>query len=160
MDPILSILVPTFNEARTVEQVLRRVLAVPFGVSIEVVVVDDGSSDESARIVAALAREESAVRLIIHPRNLGKGAAVRTAMRRHGESFLARADRRLAQYDRDRNPRAKGGERRIAGIGIYYFEAFHGSSPPREPTRRSRVLPSRGATKAGKAGRGKKERRP
>jgi len=94
--------------------------------------------------------------------NIGSDAlgAVRAAMRRQGETFLKSADRRLQRYDRDRNPRAKGGERRAAGVGIYYFEAPHGSGTPREPSEKKRALASRRGSKAGKTGRGKKERRP
>jgi hypothetical protein len=48
---------------------------------------------------------------------------VRAELRREGERFLRRIDRLLARRDRDRNPRAAGGERRYAGLGLYYFEA-------------------------------------
>ena len=49
--------------------------------------------------------------------------AARREMRRAGERFLKDVARRLAKYDRDRNPRAPSGERRYAGVGVYYFEA-------------------------------------
>jgi Family of unknown function (DUF6502) len=57
--------------------------------------------------------------------NLGADGlrAVRTQLRREGERFLRRINRLLARHDRDRNPKAPGGERRYAGLGIYYFEA-------------------------------------
>jgi len=49
--------------------------------------------------------------------------AARREMRGAGERFLKEVARRLAKYDRDRNPRAPSGERRYAGVGVYYFEA-------------------------------------
>ena len=57
--------------------------------------------------------------------NLGADAskAVRREMARAGERFLRDVARRLGKYDRDRNPRAPGGERRYAGVGVYFFEA-------------------------------------
>jgi Family of unknown function (DUF6502) len=56
--------------------------------------------------------------------NLGSDAAkrIRAEMRREGERFLRRMNRLLARYDRDRNPKASGGKRHYAGIGVYFFE--------------------------------------
>lgn len=81
--------------------------------------------------------------------NLGADGAerVRAEMRREGERFLQRVDRLLAKHDRDRNPKAAGGDRRYAGVGVYFFEAprretsHAAASPPVLPsvrkTRRS-----------------------
>jgi hypothetical protein len=57
--------------------------------------------------------------------NLGSDAlrTVRAELRREGERFIRRVNRLLARHDRDRNPKAAGGERRYAGLGLYYFEA-------------------------------------
>jgi glycosyltransferase involved in cell wall biosynthesis len=68
--PLVSIVVPAYNEATTIEEVLRRLSAVPF--RTEVIVVDDGSTDGTADRAAV-----EGVRLIRRPRNAGKGAAVR-----------------------------------------------------------------------------------
>ena len=76
--------------------------------------------------------------------NLGSHAAkrVRAAMRREGERFLRRVNRLLGQYDRDRNPKAAGGDRYYAGMGVYFFEtpehreAGSGPSPPRSTRRK------------------------
>jgi len=56
---------------------------------------------------------------------------VRARMRKEGERFLRRMNALLAQQDRDRNPEAPGGERRYAGLGVYYFEAP--GKPSRKP---------------------------
>src|SRR5713101_5927857 len=64
--------------------------------------------------------------------NLGSEAAkqIRAEMRREGERFLRRVNRVLARHDRDRNPRAAGGERYYAGIGVYFFEALGNLGQP------------------------------
>ena len=59
--------------------------------------------------------------------NVGaKGVArLRRRVRSAAETFLRRVDRLLASFDRDRNPRAPGGDRHVAGLGVYYFESPH-----------------------------------
>ena len=76
--PLVSILIPAYGEAPTIEQVLRSVCALDL--DAEVVVVDDGSRDATVEIVERLVGELPAVRLVRHDRNRGKGAAVRTAL--------------------------------------------------------------------------------
>jgi glycosyltransferase involved in cell wall biosynthesis len=72
----LSVIVPTFNEEATIEALLRRVRALPLG--IEVIVVDDGSTDDTAAILGRLEKEGVLDRLVFHVRNRGKGAALRS----------------------------------------------------------------------------------
>jgi len=79
----LSILVPVYNENLSVERVVESVLRqeIPGIKSREVVIVDDGSSDGTTETLAALARKYAGqVVAEFHPKNLGKGAAVRTAV--------------------------------------------------------------------------------
>ncbi len=73
----LSVLIPVYNEVRTIDEVLRLVAAVP--IEKEVVVVDDGSADGTRE---ALARWEGrdGVRVIRHEENRGKGCALKTAL--------------------------------------------------------------------------------
>ncbi len=75
---MLSVIVPVFNERTTVAEIIRRIRAVELPVGLEVVVVDDGSSDGTDKVLTAL--HDSTVRVINHPHNKGKGAAVRTGM--------------------------------------------------------------------------------
>ncbi len=75
---LLSVIVPVFNERATVAEVLRRIRAVALPVAVEVIVVDDGSSDGTDKVLAALG--DSTVRVLTHAGNKGKGAAIRTGM--------------------------------------------------------------------------------
>jgi len=74
----LSIVMPVYNEERTVDRVLDAVLASPVEAEIEGIVVDDASTDGSARRLAARAAADPRIRLLRHERNRGKGAALRT----------------------------------------------------------------------------------
>jgi glycosyltransferase involved in cell wall biosynthesis len=73
----LSILMPVYNELETVEVVVKRVLDVPYPCEVELVIVDDGSSDGTADVLSRLA--DPRVSVHTHPVNRGKGAAIRTA---------------------------------------------------------------------------------
>jgi len=76
----LTIVLPCFNEAANVRTVVEAALRVGRDVAqeLEVVVVDDGSRDATASIVAELEREAPEVRRVSHPTNLGYGAALRS----------------------------------------------------------------------------------
>ena len=73
----LSVLMPVYNEERTVEMAAKRLLDVEFPCDVELVVVDDGSRDSTPDKVASL--DDPRVVSVRHPVNRGKGAAVRTA---------------------------------------------------------------------------------
>lgn len=75
----LSVVIPCYNEAKTITQVLQRVLTADLlGWEREVLVVDDGSQDDSVVVVTAfIANHAGPVRLLQQPKNLGKGAAIR-----------------------------------------------------------------------------------
>ncbi|HEX4081350.1 MAG TPA: glycosyltransferase, partial [Acidimicrobiales bacterium] len=83
----LSVIVPVYNERTTVAEIVRRVRAVDVPLVVDVVVVDDGSSDGTDKVLAAI--EDSTVRVITHERNQGKGAAIRTGLAHaHGDLIL------------------------------------------------------------------------
>jgi len=73
----LSVLMPVYNEAATLQAATKRVLDVDYGCDMELVVVDDGSRDGSGEVLQALT--DARVRVLRHPTNRGKGAAIRTA---------------------------------------------------------------------------------
>jgi glycosyltransferase involved in cell wall biosynthesis len=74
VEPLLSVVMPVYNERNTIDEIIRRVLAVPL--RIELIVVDDGSKDGTREILGELAKELP-FRLILQPKNGGKGAALR-----------------------------------------------------------------------------------
>ena len=71
---------PFYNERETLEEIVRRVLASEPGVRVELVMVDDCSTDGSDEIAEKLAESDERIRLVKHQVNRGKGAAVRTAI--------------------------------------------------------------------------------
>src|SRR5512137_2004105 len=72
----LSVVVPVFNEAATITEVIRAVLSQPL--VQELIVVDDGSGDGTWEALQPLAKQDRRIRLFRHEKNRGKGAALRT----------------------------------------------------------------------------------
>ena len=91
----LSVLIPVYNETRTIDEILRLVTAEP--TEKEVVVVDDGSTDGTREKLKAW-DGKSGVRVIFQERNLGKGRAVRTALEAAAGDILIIQDADL-EYD-------------------------------------------------------------
>lgn len=77
-DPSLSVVIPVYNEEHTLAEVIANVLKLPQ--VHEVIAVDDCSSDATPAILEQLARKDSRLRWSHHEKNLGKTAAVRTAL--------------------------------------------------------------------------------
>jgi len=73
-DPLLSVVMPAYNERETIETIIGRVLSVPL--RIELIVVDDGSTDGTRDILTAL-QARHGFKLVFQPQNGGKGAALR-----------------------------------------------------------------------------------
>jgi glycosyltransferase involved in cell wall biosynthesis len=74
----LSILMPVYNEEERIADALKQALAVDYPCEIELVVVDDGSSDSTPELLAAV--DDPRLRTVRHEYNQGKGAAIRTAV--------------------------------------------------------------------------------
>ena len=74
----LSIIIPVYNERNTVVEAIRRSRTVEIPLEREIIVVDDGSDDGTAQILTQL--QDSTVRVVQHPVNRGKGAAIRTGL--------------------------------------------------------------------------------
>ncbi len=94
----LSILMPVFNERERVRSAVEEVLATSFPTEhVELVIVDDGSNDGTAEVLAELGRDPR-VNVISHPQNAGKGAAVQTALQHASGTYAAIMDADL-EYD-------------------------------------------------------------
>jgi glycosyltransferase involved in cell wall biosynthesis len=76
----LSIVIPVFNEAATLQELVRRVIAAEVAAEKELILVDDGSTDGTRGLYEAIRAEYAGqtIRVILHDRNMGKGAALRT----------------------------------------------------------------------------------
>ena len=74
----VSIIIPVYNEAKTVEEAIRRVEALDL--DKEIIAVDDGSTDDSLEILSKLTNE-SRIKLLKHDKNSGKGAAIKTGLK-------------------------------------------------------------------------------
>ncbi|HWY80315.1 MAG TPA: glycosyltransferase family 2 protein [Candidatus Sulfotelmatobacter sp.] len=76
----LSIIIPVYNEERTVCELLKKVLSIKFPVkAVEYLVIDDGSTDNSKITIQKL--QYKGIKLLVHKKNQGKGAAVRTGLK-------------------------------------------------------------------------------
>lgn len=92
---ILSVIIPAYNEKNTIREIVRRVQAT--GLVDEIVIVDDGSQDGTREILCEMDGQDG-VRVLLHERNRGKGAAVVTGIRAATGDVLMIQDADL-EYD-------------------------------------------------------------
>lgn len=76
----LSIIIPCFNEIDTLEEVVLRIHATNLNIDYEIVVVDDSSTDDSGSLIKRMFAEKIVDKFVIHEKNRGKGAAIRTGV--------------------------------------------------------------------------------
>lgn len=95
----LSILIPVYNERRTIAEAVRRARTVELPVEREILIVDDGSTDGTTEIIKRLA--DSTVRVFHQPVNLGKGAALQRAFRESTGDYVVVYDADLEYDPRD-----------------------------------------------------------
>lgn len=93
----LSIIVPVFNEEKTIEEIIKRIKDIPLPIEKETIIIDDGSSDNTKEILGQLKGKFNFI-LISHPKNRGKGAAIRTGFPLVSGDFILIQDADL-EYD-------------------------------------------------------------
>jgi len=93
---MISIIIPVFNEKKTVEEIIHRVKAVPF--NKEIIIVDDGSSDGTKEILKKIV--DPLINIFYHKKNYGKGRAVRTGLEKASGDIIL-----IQDADLEYNPR-------------------------------------------------------
>jgi len=123
----LSVVMPVYNEQATLSEVVSRVLAVPL--EIELICVDDGSTDGSREILSQLQAAHPQVRVLLQAKNMGKGAALRRGIQEATGDFIIIQDADLeydpADYAALLRPLLEG------KADVVYGSRFLGSGPHR-----------------------------
>src|SRR6186997_3214216 len=95
-EPLLSVVIPVYNELRTIDHILAAVRAV--GLDTEIIIVDDYSTDGTRDRLKVLVQSDNRLRVFYHEKNQGKGAALRTGIAAATGRFVIVQDADL-EYD-------------------------------------------------------------
>lgn len=101
----LSIIIPVYNEKKTISEIVKRVMAVKIsGITKEMIIVDDESTDGTREILSKIKKLKPDFKIIYHEKNQGKGAAVRTGLSAATGDYIIIQDADL-EYDPNDIPR-------------------------------------------------------
>jgi glycosyltransferase involved in cell wall biosynthesis len=89
---LLTIIVPVYNEAQTIRQVIDRILQIPLPIPREIIVVDDGSTDGTRRVLADVPRVDGVLLIVHAAANGGKGSAIRIGLSHARGTIIAIQD--------------------------------------------------------------------
>lgn len=126
----LSIIIPVFNAHKTlaaaVASIYRQELKIPF----EIIMVDDGSSDNSRELMSALALQHSEIKNYFHEKNLGGGATRNSAVDHSQGRFIFCLDSDDMMGDNMMMPMVKLiTDKRLDGVGVHISQKFSGNNP-------------------------------
>jgi glycosyltransferase involved in cell wall biosynthesis len=123
----LSVVMPVYNEKATLRRVVERVLSV--GLEIELLCVDDGSTDGSREVLLDLQKQWPQIRLFLQPRNMGKGSALRRGIQEAIGDYVIIQDADL-EYDPS-DYRQLLGPLEAGQADVVYGSRFLGGGPHR-----------------------------
>jgi glycosyltransferase involved in cell wall biosynthesis len=97
---LLSVVMPVYNEKATIRKIVERVMSVRLPVDLELIIVDDCSSDGTREVLEQLEQDmqDKQIRLVLHERNRGKGAAIRSGLQHMRGDIVVVQDADL-EYD-------------------------------------------------------------
>jgi glycosyltransferase involved in cell wall biosynthesis len=122
----LSIIMPAFNEEKDILKVIKKVQNVKLPMEKEIIVVDDGSKDRTREILSAIKSKE--IKVILHEKNRGKGAAIRTGLSKATGDIILIQDAD-DEYDPSEYPKLI--EPLLNGEMVVFGSRFHGGHVPR-----------------------------
>ncbi len=127
--PLLSVIIPVYNEANTIKQILEKVNSI--NIDKEVIVIDDGSTDSTDRILRNI--DLPNLKKIYHSSNRGKGAAFLTGLSNAGGEFVIIQDADLeydpSEYVKLMEEIKNGGTDLV--LGVRFTKGYHGLLIPR-----------------------------
>lgn len=125
----LSIVMPCFNEIKTIESILKKVLEVPLEMKKEIIVVDDYSTDGTREYLQSIEGKNENIKVIYHSKNEGKGAALRSGFKVASGDIILIQD---ADLEYDPNEYSKLLRPIIEGkADVVYGSRFIGGDPHR-----------------------------
>ena len=99
----LTIIIPVYNEAETVEQILIKVRSVKYSVPVETIIVNDGSTDATGKKLQAFVKRNHWLKYYQHEKNAGKGAALKTGISQATGDYIVVQDADLEYNPEDIN---------------------------------------------------------
>lgn len=123
----LSILIPVYNEASTIQQIVNKIILTSFDAEIEIIIVNDASTDRTKEILNNIKDER--IRVIHHIKNRGKGASIRTALAKATGDYIIIQDADFEYNPEDINKLISKAKE---GYEVVYGSRFYFGKPPQE----------------------------